>query len=395
MVFTRSITRKKKQNESDIWSSLIQDVLFLIMMKLGIGDFLSFSWVCRSWRSCALSNRAAFLKRQPPKLLISLVTKPGIYKEFYLKDSDGRRFNTMVPNCIDRVCYGVYCDYLSLYSVKTNDFLLVNPITRHRLHFPEIPFSRNSMYPKCIRVVLVYSRSMSAWVFLITRKCSNLVWYSISGKPITVWKRLGAYYLIHELFAFKGKIYTLHEENILYELRLTSKPTFFQLNMKNVRKWYRVVQPKFVSSGDKLFLLYFMRIGLYEALELDFDNMKWLPAAKTLSKYAVFINDYVYGAAIDPETWVEPKTQYASWLLLLDDVHSLSGFHLAGFFCKDFSPLLLIGRRPINRRLAFNHSLEIFISTRVIHHRKDVKVGNGGSLSALSLAFKREIIKSK
>nr|KAJ0196471.1 hypothetical protein LSAT_V11C700380520 [Lactuca sativa] len=101
----RSTLRKKKYDEARSgitinsgvapWSDLPHDVLSVVMMKLGVIDFVAVSRVCKSWRSVALSNR--------------------------------------------NKCFGVTCGYLILFDEEYNDFWLVNPITRHELHFPGTP----------------------------------------------------------------------------------------------------------------------------------------------------------------------------------------------------------------------------------------------------------------
>nr|KAJ0207699.1 hypothetical protein LSAT_V11C500256900 [Lactuca sativa] len=99
------------------------------MMQLGDVDFLSFSRVCKSWRSY----------------------------------------------------FGSTCGYLIFYGRETKDFWVVNPITRHELHFPHVP---SHVYSGEFEFhgILVFSSSISRWVFVISRIFTCGIWSSIAGK---------------------------------------------------------------------------------------------------------------------------------------------------------------------------------------------------------------------
>lgn len=178
---TRSMLRKKKYDEArsriiinggvGSWSDLNHDILFLVMMKLEFVDFIAFSGVCNSWRSFAVSNRNSFMVSIPPMpISISNSTTDANEKQYYLKDSQGRKMKTIVPHSAKRSCIGVTCGYLILSGVETKDFWLVNLITRHELHFPDVP----DEYFCCHRDakgILVFSPSISEWVFLVFTGC--------------------------------------------------------------------------------------------------------------------------------------------------------------------------------------------------------------------------------
>ncbi|KAL7591393.1 hypothetical protein Lser_V15G32982 [Lactuca serriola] len=123
------------------WSDVNHDVLFLIMTKLGVVDFVTFSGVCKSWRSFAVSNRITFMASKPPmKISIGLhVNKEDSY--YLLEDLKERRFKTIIPHSSCRAYFGLTCGYLILFGRETRDFWLVNPITRDELHFPDYPLS--------------------------------------------------------------------------------------------------------------------------------------------------------------------------------------------------------------------------------------------------------------
>ncbi|MFS8026876.1 putative F-box domain-containing protein [Helianthus anomalus] len=72
----QNASKRKRSNtvneddDSPSWS--IPEILLLIMMRLGIVDFLAFSGVCKLWRTIALTNRKKFLlSRQRMAIRIS------------------------------------------------------------------------------------------------------------------------------------------------------------------------------------------------------------------------------------------------------------------------------------------------------------------------------------
>ncbi|CAH1450121.1 unnamed protein product [Lactuca virosa] len=112
-------------------SDLNHDVFLLVMMRLGVVDFLAFSRVCKPWRSFALSNRNKFMASKTP-MSISISTHAN-EKECYLEEFEGRKFKTILPHYANMTCIGVTCGYLIFLGKKTLDFWLVNPITKHEI----------------------------------------------------------------------------------------------------------------------------------------------------------------------------------------------------------------------------------------------------------------------
>lgn len=108
---TRSMTRNHNHDDDDAsigkridtsvapWSKLNHDVLFLVMMELGVVDFVSFSGVCMSWRSLALPNKIRFMASKPP-MELRISEGPNKTKEYSLVDFGGRSFKIILPESI-------------------------------------------------------------------------------------------------------------------------------------------------------------------------------------------------------------------------------------------------------------------------------------------------------
>ncbi|CAH1416144.1 unnamed protein product [Lactuca virosa] len=188
------------------WLELNHDLLYLVLMRLGVVDFVAFSGVCKSWRSFALSNWNMFMASKPP-LSMSTSTNVNEREEryLYLEDFDGRKFKTILPRLVGRDFVGLSCGYLAFYGYATHDFWLVNPITRHQLHFPDVHFEVYTYDELAIKLILVFSPSIPGWVLAVENGLDRKIWTSIAGKG--AWNLVSSPFQIIDFHAFKGKYY--------------------------------------------------------------------------------------------------------------------------------------------------------------------------------------------
>ncbi|CAH1416129.1 unnamed protein product [Lactuca virosa] len=223
----------------------------------------------------------------------------------YLDDFQGRKFKTLLPSCVGRRYVGLTCGYLVMLSLKTHDYWLVNPITRHELYFPPIPYISN-LIP--FRAILVFSPSVSWWLFVLLERFSCIIWFSTVGKG--AWNYVSSAFSIIDLHVFHGKIYALNNDWQLCEMRLSLDPKLTLLEIKNSPKELFSVS-MLVSSDENLYL---MGHSLKDPIqELDFGKMKWVPPKeKTIREYAFFHGDayMMCWTAIKLESWVVPRPQY-------------------------------------------------------------------------------------
>lgn len=276
------------------WSDPKYDVALLVMMRLDIFDFYSFSRVCKSWKSLALSNKNKFMASRPPMSI--WVSSNSNEKQCYssLEGIKQKMFVTRIRHSSGKICVGLTCGYLVLFGEETNDFWVVNLITEHQLYFPSVPCLPNIGE---IKVILVFSPSIPGWVLVVTNSCNDKIWFSTSGKR--AWSYILSDSPIYDLRAFKGKIYTIHKGLRLCELRLDSKPKLTRRKTKNFPKSY-FLYPEFASSGENLYLV---NRESYIIFELDFGEMKWVMIdLKTIEEYDFFFSLLKHGVAIKPES---------------------------------------------------------------------------------------------
>ncbi|XP_076955893.1 uncharacterized protein LOC143630884 [Bidens hawaiensis] len=274
------------------------------MMHLGLVDFIAFGSVCKSWRSFAVRNWNKFMvSKQPMHLSISSRLNE---KECYLEDYQRRKLKTTIPHSNGRICVGITCGYLIFFGREACDFWLVNPVTRKELHFLDFPFGVTP-FPKRFRGILVYSPSMSGWVFVVITVLDNKIAFSLPGER-SRWYHVTSPCDVHDLHFFKGKIYTMDWFNNLCELRLHPVPTLAPLEVKKF-PWKHNYALDFVSSHENLYVVDAFG-DEFLAFEVDFGEMKWVKSDRAIGEYAVFLSTFKCCAAIRPDTWVHPWARY-------------------------------------------------------------------------------------
>ncbi|CAH1448012.1 unnamed protein product [Lactuca virosa] len=292
------------------WSDLNHQLLFVVMMQLGFFDYLSFRGVCKSWRSFAISNKKPFMDSKQPMTLH--VTWRSYKKPCYLEDFEGKKLKTILPRFAGGVCVGLTSGYLIFFARTSREFWLVNPITRHQLHFPDFPTEFNYPSELDVKGILVFSRSLHRWVFLVIRKFWSKIWFSVAGEGD--WDSASFTDLsFTDLRAFKGMIYTLNfnrssNSHELHELRLNPEPELTLVETKNSLKSPQFHEMELVSSGENLYVMDCLRPkdnpnDIYRFQELDFDEMKWVTREKTVGENAYFLSNLKHGVAVTSMFW--------------------------------------------------------------------------------------------
>ncbi|KAK9051556.1 hypothetical protein SSX86_028183 [Deinandra increscens subsp. villosa] len=329
MAMTRGMTAKLNRNASSgkrpktfednggsSWTHMLSDILFLIILRLGVVDFIAFSGVCKSWRTVALSNKNKFmLSRLPMSMLIS--AQVAKKKECYLGDCEGRTFKTILPRSCGRTFFGVVSGYLIFLGWKNHDFRLVNPITRHEIHFPSFPF-HGVLDPEKFRCILVFSSTMSTWVFVVSFKFSNEVSFSFSSEGAN-WTHISSDNPVCDVHFFQGKIYALSQGMHLHEVKLNPTPTLTLLKMKNlVMSKFKFLE--FSTFDEKLYVVDYRSNYLRGTCEIDLDQMRWMDPTEVLEEYAgldqiIWTECLCFASLFKPrltklELWENPREQY-------------------------------------------------------------------------------------
>ncbi|KAL7613938.1 hypothetical protein Lser_V15G05541 [Lactuca serriola] len=194
--------------------------------------------------------------------------------------------------------------------MRTNkDFWLVNLITRHELNFPPAPWMPD--YVSDVTSVLVFSPSISKLVFVVLAE--NQIWFSIEDEG--TWNCVSSTFdlkFCRDLHVFKGKIYTVDTNNFnLCEFTINPEPKVTLLETKILVDDPHLFFPQLVSCCENLYVMRSSAYGyVFNVYKLDFGEMEWVPFQDTGEKHGFFISEEAHGAAVKPELWADPWSQY-------------------------------------------------------------------------------------
>ncbi|KAL4577013.1 hypothetical protein LXL04_013114 [Taraxacum kok-saghyz] len=240
-------------------------------------------------------------------------------KKCHLVDFEGRKFEIMLPHYVaGRICIGVTCGYLIWCSENTGDFWLVNPITRHELHFPFPDIDFQSLPRRLLGAILMFSHSLSGWVFIMFNRHCDKIWFCTIGKQ--EWTCVSTIFPVYHLQAFKGKIYTLYSDNRIGEVTLClTTPKVTLLEFKNIPE-PRFTYPRFVSSGENLYAMDLsLRYPYQNIHEINLGKREWVSRKKTGEENGFFLSCLYYGAAvIRAEIWADLQSKYGRYARACD-----------------------------------------------------------------------------
>ena len=226
-----------------------------ILVKLSIVDYLSFSGVCKSWRSASIAFRKYCMERQQPLVVVRpKYSKKScvLYNMFDLKS-----YKTMLPDLPCKKLLGLSCGYL-ITTDGNSGFWLINLMTKHELRFPVLPGHMGRITCFEFSALLFQSTRLSETFMVLFSRTENYILLSKSGG--SSWQR---YVLsntetrIADVKIFDGKIFILTSDLRFGEFnpKAGSVPKFSKINIP-----YQVLSDmdlKLVVSDNKLYMTVF------------------------------------------------------------------------------------------------------------------------------------------
>ena len=160
------------------WGILPVELLVSILVKLSIVDYLSFSGVCKSWRSASIAFRKYCMERQQPLVVVRpKYSKKScvLYNMFDLKS-----YKTMLPDLPCKKLMGLSCGYLITID-RNLGFWLVNLMTKHELRFPVLPGHMGRITCFEFSALLFQSTRLSETFMVLFSRTENYILLSKSG----------------------------------------------------------------------------------------------------------------------------------------------------------------------------------------------------------------------
>lgn len=141
----------------------------------------------------------------------------------------------------------------------------------------------------------------------------NQIWFSIEDEGI--WNHVSIFDLrfCRDLYVFKGKIYTINSNYYhLCELTLNPEPKVTLLKTVIVMNDLDIIYcPQLVSCSENLYVMESFMYGcLFNVYKLDSGKMEWVHFEDTGEEHGFFFSGVGHGAAVKPEFWAEPWSQY-------------------------------------------------------------------------------------
>ena len=263
------------------WPELPEELLDLITKSLGAIDYLMFGCVCRAWRLYVATYRKEFMASQPP--LYFFLSKRANKVCYFYGIFDHRLYKAILPNLKGKSCSGLTCGYLVMEDKKKSEdsqICLLNPFTRHELHFPSPP------YPHSRVILASIAKPLPEFVLISFDKChpyfhlcrsSDCNWttYDYSDQFKATFR--GPIPLIVDGVVFKGKIYVLTIDADIGVLNLNSHPYVTLLEVKRVRIRLFHKGQRLLHYEEHLLMICIANYKKYQVYELDFLKMEWVP----------------------------------------------------------------------------------------------------------------------
>nr|XP_017233395.1 PREDICTED: uncharacterized protein LOC108207462 [Daucus carota subsp. sativus] len=292
-------------------------------------DYLSFSGVCKSWRSASIDFRKYCMEHQQPLIVV----RPKYSKKSCVLYNmfDMKSYKTMLPDLPCKKLMGLSCGYLITID-RNLGFWLVNLMTKHELRFPFLrDMGDRNWFEFSAR--LFRSTRLSETFMVLFSRTKNYIWLSKCGS--SSWQRYALFDTkarIADVKIFYGKIFVL-----------TSDVRFGEFNPKagSVPKFSKIRIPfqvssnmylKLVASDNKLYMTV-LNSHLYPALErylslfeIDHETMDRAKQIHDLGAKSLFLSSYS-SAVVNTTGWGAGN---CVCLLHFKDLNKCSFFNLNG-----------------------------------------------------------------
>ncbi|GMY13514.1 F-box protein At3g56470-like [Fagus crenata] len=281
------------------WSELPEDLVHLITKQLGAIDYLMFGCVCRGWRFYTVAHRQEFMAYQPP-LVVFLSTHARKACYFY-SIFDQRSYKATLPNLIGKSCFGLTCGYLVMEDKKKrghSQIWLLNPFTRHELHFSSPPNPYTSVILASLATPLrefVIIANSCWYPSLQFCRSSDVNWTVYDYNDKFKGGATDDYRWFVDLVVFKGKIYVFTNLGEIGVLNLNSHSYVTLLEVKSIGGWIFGVQLQLLAFDEQLLLIRsFDLFGNNEiqVYELNFLKMEWVKM-QNFGDQAVFLGNRI------------------------------------------------------------------------------------------------------
>ncbi|KAK1357185.1 hypothetical protein POM88_050441 [Heracleum sosnowskyi] len=284
------------------WDNLPNELLVSVLQRLSIIDYISFSGVCKSWRSAFIDFRKTLMKHQQPLVVV----RPKYSKKSCVLYNmfDERSYRTMLPDLPCKYLLGFSCGNLITFD-RNRRFWLVNLMTKHELHFPILPQYVVDICYSYLCALLFRSTRLSKTFMVLFSTKRNFLLLSESGA--SSWQK---YILsntsarISDVKIFYGKIFVLTCDALFGEFDPKADPVFKFFNISSPLQFRSNMSVKMVASADNLYaIVYQFTVDRYLSLfEIDHKKMDGVKQVHDLGAKSLFLSKFS-SSVVDTTNW--------------------------------------------------------------------------------------------
>ncbi|XP_063942386.1 uncharacterized protein LOC135150175 [Daucus carota subsp. sativus] len=301
----KRICRRSGDTVSGAWGILPTELLVSILIKLSIVDYLSFSGVCKSWRSASIDFRKYCMEHQQPLIVV----RPKYSKKSCVLYNmfDMKSYKTMLPDLPCKKLLGLSCGYLITID-RNLGFWLVNLMTKHELRFPFLRGMGDRNFFEFSARLFRSTRLSETFMILFSLR-TNYIFLSKSGG--SSWQRYVLFDTkarIADVKIFYGKIFVLTSDARLGEFnpKAGSVPKFSKISIPFQVSSNMYV--KLVASDNKLYMTVlnnhpYPGLDQYLSLfEIDHETMDRAKQIHDLGAKSLFLS-WFSSAVVDTTGW--------------------------------------------------------------------------------------------
>ncbi|KAK1357186.1 hypothetical protein POM88_050442 [Heracleum sosnowskyi] len=299
----RQKTWKRSGNSAwGAWDNVPNELLESVLKKLSIIDYVSFSGVCKSWRSAFIDFRKTYMRHQQPLVFV----RPKCSKKSCVLYNmfDEKSFKTMVQDLPCKNLIGLSCGYLITID-RNLRFWLVNLMTKHELRFPALPEYMGRTCYLDLHALLFRSIQLSKTFLVLFSMKLNFLLLSESGS--SSWQRYNLSNTsarISDVKLFDGKIFVLTCDALFGEFNPKADPVFKFYNINIPFQFPADMSVKMVASDNKLYAIKFhFIVDRYLSLfEIDHKKMDSVKQVHDLGAESLFLSRFS-SAVVDTTGW--------------------------------------------------------------------------------------------
>ncbi|KAK9221018.1 hypothetical protein WN944_009442 [Citrus x changshan-huyou] len=280
------------------WSELHHDLLVEIAGQIKLyEDFVSFRWVCTSWRWAAAIKKFMYKFNQMPLLMHMPLNCGDINQRGFFSLSRGMSRRILLPEANShRNCLSSKGWLLRLHVQNLNASLL-NPFSRVQLELPNIrtfmPWEYCVDHPFFFKKFVVSASNLerhSDYTVMVICGSERTLAYFKPGQETWITVDTGNWYRFHDVIYHKGRFYAINWLGYIFVCDFTGHVpnNLIVVARMSISLLMSSSMLYLVESGGALVVVMRSRANKFQVFEVDLTTNTWTKV-KDLGNRALFL----------------------------------------------------------------------------------------------------------